>query len=157
MWQLSADVWFWQLSIHPHTDGLYNWQASVNKWARSNVTIDFPALGRCSFINILVSVLYYFSLYVVAKRVVFHLSPRETDRLVSIFEQDLMWLLTSAYMNWVYGRSAFVRYVITKLFTKFSYPWCSAARAWRARAPLLKSYLQISFRSLKKEIDGCID
>ena len=22
MWLLSADVWFWQLPIHPHTDGL---------------------------------------------------------------------------------------------------------------------------------------
>ena len=80
-----------------------------------------------------------------------------TDRLVSIFVQDLMWHMTSAYMYWVYGRSAFVRYVITKLFTKFSYPSCSTARASRARAPLLKSYLQISFRSLKKEIDGCIN
>ena len=37
-----------------------------------------------------------------------------TDRLVSIIEQDLMGHLTSAYMWWVYGRSAFVRYVITK-------------------------------------------
>ena len=27
---LLADAWFWQLSIHLHTDGLYNWQDSVN-------------------------------------------------------------------------------------------------------------------------------
>ena len=36
----SADTWFGQLLIHLHTDGLYNWQASVNICARSNVTLD---------------------------------------------------------------------------------------------------------------------
>ena len=40
MWHLSADVWFGQLSIHPHMDGLHNWQTKVNIWARSNVTLD---------------------------------------------------------------------------------------------------------------------
>ena len=29
-----------QLSIHSHTDGLHNWQASVDIWERSNVTLD---------------------------------------------------------------------------------------------------------------------
>ena len=36
----SADAWFWQLSIHRDTNGLYNWKASVNICARSNVTFD---------------------------------------------------------------------------------------------------------------------
>ena len=40
IWYLSADVWSWQLSIHPHTDGLHSWQASVKIFARSNVTFD---------------------------------------------------------------------------------------------------------------------
>ena len=33
-------MWFWQLSTQPHTNGLHNWQASVNIRARSNVTLD---------------------------------------------------------------------------------------------------------------------
>ena len=40
MWYLSADVWCWQLSIHPHKGGLHNWEASVNIWAKSYVTLD---------------------------------------------------------------------------------------------------------------------
>ena len=45
-----------------------------------------------------------------------------TDRPVSIFEKDVMWHLTSAYMQWVYGRSAFVRYVMTKFSRMDSLP-----------------------------------
>ena len=36
-------------------------------------------------------------------------------------------------------------------FTKFSYPWCSAARASRARAPLKKDFVR-STGVIKKEV-----
>ena len=45
----------------------------------AHTTLNYcPALGKCSFINILISVLYYISLYVGSKRLVFHLSPRDS-------------------------------------------------------------------------------
>ena len=45
-----------------------------------------------------------------------------TNGLESIFVQDLMWHLTLAYMYRVYGRSALVRYFITKFSRMDSLP-----------------------------------
>ena len=63
-----------------------------------------------------------------------------TDRPVSIFEQAVMWHLTSGYMQWVYGgrRSYatswqnFLGWIVYQIFL-----WCSAACTLRARAPLI--------------------
>ena len=48
----------------------------------AHITTDSPALGKCSFINILVTVLYYISIYVGAKRLAFHLSPRDGHGII---------------------------------------------------------------------------
>ena len=40
MWYLLADTWFWHLSIHLRTDGLYNWQAGFNLCKIFSVKLD---------------------------------------------------------------------------------------------------------------------
>ena len=101
---------------------------TLNYWQPT----DSRARWKPSFIFTLFSVTYYISLHVGAKRLVFHLSPRDghviffsrcliwqlpihphTDCLQNGQDSVNLWHLTSAYMQCVYGRVG-VRYVITK-------------------------------------------